>query len=134
MKQVSILNSLALLSAALMLSLASTSSGAQGITRTIIEKADVSVENREAIVARVELAPGVTAARHTHPGDEISYVLEGEGQLLVDGEAPRNLKAGDAFVVAAGKVHGAKNTGSGTLRLLGVYVVEKNQALATPAK
>ena len=119
---------------ALMLALAAANGSAQGIKRSIIQKADVSVENREAVVARVELDPGAAAGRHTHPGDEISYVLEGEGELLVDGAAPRKLKAGDAFVVPAGTVHDAKNTGPGAMRLVGVYVVEKGKPLASPAK
>ncbi len=105
-----------------------------GIQRTIVQKADVSVENREAVIARVEIAPGVIAGKHTHPGDEISYVLEGEGELHIDGEAPRKVKAGDGFVIPAGKVHDAKNTGTVPLKLVGVYVVEKGKPLAAPAK
>jgi quercetin dioxygenase-like cupin family protein len=105
-----------------------------GLRRTVIERADVSVPNREAVVVRVELDPGLMAGRHTHPGDEISYVLEGETELLIEGEAPRKLKAGDAFVIPAGKVHDAKNTGTIPLKLAGVYVVEKGKPLASPAK
>ncbi|WP_183442649.1 cupin domain-containing protein [Pseudoduganella violacea] len=104
------------------------------IKRILVHKADTSIDHREAVVARVELEPGVVAGRHTHPGDEISYVLEGEGELLIDGEPPRKLKAGEAFVIPAGKIHDAKNTGPGTMRLVGVYVVEKGQPLASPAK
>ncbi|HEY1148216.1 MAG TPA: cupin domain-containing protein, partial [Pseudoduganella sp.] len=105
---------------------------AQGIKRTVVTRADVSVEGREAVVAKVELEPGVTAGRHTHPGDEISYILEGEGELLIDGEAPRKVKAGEAFVIPAGKVHDARNTGPAVLRLIGTYIVEKGKPLATP--
>jgi len=104
-----------------------------GLKRTLVHKADVSIPNREAIVARVEVEPGVMAGRHTHAGDEISYVLEGEGELLIDGEPPRKLKAGDAFVVPAGTVHDARNTGTGPFKLVGVFVVEKGKPLATPA-
>ncbi len=105
-----------------------------GLTRTMVGRADVSVPNREAVVARVEVAPGAYAGRHTHPGDEISYVLEGEAQLLVDGQPPRTVKAGESFVVPAGVVHDAHNPGAGATKLVGVYVVEKGQPLATPAK
>ncbi|HZW21353.1 cupin domain-containing protein [Noviherbaspirillum sp.] len=107
---------------------------ASGIKRTPVHRADVSIPNREAIVARVEVDPGVMAGRHSHDGEEISYVLEGEGELLIDGEPPRKLKAGDAFVIPAGKVHDAKNTGSAPFKLIGVFVVEKGKPLATPAK
>ena len=104
-----------------------------GIQRTLVKRADVSVEGREAVVARVEIAPGILAGRHTHPGDEISYVLEGEGELLIDGQPPLKVKAGDAFIIPKGVIHDARNTGSQPMKLVGVYVVEKGQPLATPA-
>ncbi len=104
-----------------------------GLTRTLLTKADISVAGREAVVARVEVAPGARAGRHTHPGDEISYVLEGQVELLIDGQPPRVVKAGEALVIPAGVVHDAHNAGDATVRLLAVYVVEKGKPLATPA-
>src|SRR6266404_180241 len=104
-----------------------------GIQRTVVHTADVSVPGREAVIARVEIVPGARAGRHTHPGDEISYVLEGEGELLIEGQAPRKVKAGDGFVVSGGLKHDAHNTGTQPLRLVGVYVVDKGKPLATPA-
>jgi quercetin dioxygenase-like cupin family protein len=106
---------------------------ASGITRALVGRADVSVQGREAVVARVELAPGAKAGRHTHPGDEISYVLEGEATLLVDGQPPRTVKAGEMLVIPAGVVHDAHNDSSGSVKLVGVYVVEKGKPLASPA-
>lgn len=106
---------------------------ASGLTRTLVGKADVSVPGREAVVARVEVAAGAHAGRHTHPGDEISYVTEGEVELLVDGQPPRIVKAGESFVVPAGVVHDAHNAGDKPVKLVGVYVVEKGKPLATPA-
>ena len=104
-----------------------------GIQRTVVHRSDVSVPGREAVVARVELAPAAKAGRHTHPGDEISYILEGEGEILIDGQAPRKVKAGDGFVIPAGAKHDAHNTGTQPLKLVGVYIVEKGKPLATPA-
>lgn len=104
-----------------------------GLTRTLVGRADVSVPGREAVVARVDIAPAGKAGRHTHPGDEISYVLEGEATLLIDGQPPRVVKAGESFVIPAGTVHDAHNTTASTVKLVGVYVVEKGQPLATPA-
>ncbi|MES2152051.1 MAG: cupin domain-containing protein [Pseudomonadota bacterium] len=106
---------------------------AQGVQRSALLKADVAAPGREAVVVRVEIDAGARIARHRHPGDEISYVLEGEGELLVDGEPARRVKAGEAFAVAAGKVHAARNVGAGPLRVLAVYVVEKDQPLVLPA-
>jgi quercetin dioxygenase-like cupin family protein len=103
------------------------------LTRTIVTKADVSVPNREAVIARVEVAPGGVAGWHTHPGDEISYVTEGEATLMVAGQPPRKVAAGQGFVIPAGVVHNAKNEGATPVRLVGVYVVEKGKPLASPA-
>ena len=104
-----------------------------GIQRTIVLRKDISVPGREAVVARVEIAPGVYAGRHTHPGEEISYVMEGEGEILIEGQPPLHIKPGDAFIVPAGAKHDAHNTGTVPIRMVGVYVVEKDKPMATPA-
>ena len=104
-----------------------------GIQRTVVHRSDVSVPGREAVIARVEIAPAASAGRHTHPGDEISYILEGEGEILIEGQPARQVKPGDGFVIPGGSRHDAHNTGSGPLKLVGVYVVEKGKPLATPA-
>ncbi|NML47335.1 cupin domain-containing protein [Ramlibacter sp. G-1-2-2] len=125
----------ALLAVAGTLTLAAGAIYAQGsgLTRTLVGKADVSVPGREAVVARVEVAPGARAGRHTHPGDEISYLLEGETTLEVDGQPPRIVKAGESFVIPAGVVHDAYNHTGAPAKLVGVYVVEKGKPLASPA-
>jgi quercetin dioxygenase-like cupin family protein len=104
------------------------------IRRTPVLKADVAAPGHEAVVLRAELDPAAGVPRHTHPGDEISYVLEGEVEVQIDGEPPRRVKAGEAFVIPAGKVHRAHNPGPGMLRFVGVYVVEKGKPLVTLVK
>ena len=106
---------------------------APGLTRTLVTRADVSVPGREAVIARVEVAPGGVAGWHTHPGDEISYIAEGEAMLLIAGQAPRKVAAGEGFVIPAGVVHNARNDSAAPVKLVGVYVVEKGQPLASPA-
>jgi quercetin dioxygenase-like cupin family protein len=118
----------------MVLAVAAILAQAPGIQRTIVYRADVSVPGREAVIAHVELAPGVAAGRHTHFGDEISYVMEGEADILIEGQPARKVKSGDGFVIPAGAIHDARNTGAGTLKLAGVYVVDKGKPLATPAK
>lgn len=104
-----------------------------GIKRTIVKTQDVS-GGHQAIIASVTIAPGASAGRHTHPGEEISYVIEGEGEILIDGHPPLQIKAGDGFVVPAGAIHDARNTGTVPVRLVAVYYIEKGKPLATPAK
>ncbi len=103
------------------------------LTRTLVTKADVSLPGLEAVIARVEVAPGGVAGWHTHPGEEISYILEGEATLQVAGQPPRKVAAGEGFVIPAGVVHSAKNDGATAVKLVGVYVVEKGKPLASPA-
>lgn len=106
---------------------------APGLSRQLVTKGDLSVPGREAVVAKVEVAPGGVAGWHTHPGDEISYVMEGEATLLIAGQPPRQVKAGEGFVIPGGVVHNAKNDGAAPIKLVGVYVVEKGKPLASPA-
>lgn len=128
---------LALITSAALL-LASTGSAqtpapASALKRTIVQKADVSVPGREAVIASIEIAGGGVAGWHTHPGDEISYIQEGEVELMVAGQPNRMVKAGEGFVIPAGTVHNARNPGGTPSKLVGVYVVEKGKPLATPA-
>jgi quercetin dioxygenase-like cupin family protein len=118
----------------LVFSLLVTAAASAQIKRTPVLKADVAAQGHEAVVVRAELDPGSSVPRHTHPGDEISYILEGEAEVLIDGEPARLVKAGEAFVIPAGKVHGARNPGREPLRFVGVYVVEKGKPLVIPAK
>src|SRR3954454_24902585 len=97
---------------AIVLAAASIVAQNPGIQRIVVFKADVSVPGREAVIARVEVAPGASAGRHTHPGDEISYVVEGEGEIVIDGQPPRKVKAGEGFVIPAGSIHDARNGGT----------------------
>jgi len=103
-----------------------------GIQRTVVQRKDISVPGREAVIAHVEIAPGASAGRHTHPPQHISYVMEGEGEILIQGQPAIKIKAGDGFVVPNGAIHDAHNTGTQPLKLAAVYVVEKGKPLATP--
>jgi len=102
-----------------------------GTRRIDLQRHDLSAPGREVIQARVEIDPGVTSPRHTHPGEEIIYVLEGSLEYRVEGKPPVTLKAGDVLFIPAGTVHAAKNVGSGNAAELATYVVEKGKPLVT---
>jgi quercetin dioxygenase-like cupin family protein len=104
-----------------------------GLQRTVVQKVDVSVPGRETVIVRVEIAPGASAGSHTHPGEEMAYVMEGEGELSIEGQPARKVKTGDGFVIPAGLKHDAHNTGTQILKVVAVYLVEKGKPLATPA-
>jgi quercetin dioxygenase-like cupin family protein len=102
-----------------------------GTRRIDLQRHDLSAPGREVIQARVEIDPGVTSPRHTHPGEEIIYVLEGSLEYQVEGKPPVTLKAGDVLFIPAGTIHAAKNVGSGNAAELATYVVEKGKPLVT---
>ena len=105
-----------------------------GFTRALLQKADLSTPGREAVQVRAEFDPGAVAGRHTHPGEEFTYILEGTLVLEVEGRAPVTLNAGDYFYVPAGVVHDGRNIGTTKARVLATYIVEKGKPLATPVK
>jgi quercetin dioxygenase-like cupin family protein len=105
---------------------------APAIKRQLLQRIDVP-DNRETILGVAEIPAGGAAGRHTHFGVEVGYVLEGSTSLEIEGEAPRLLKAGDSYVIAAGKVHDAKVVGDAPAKVIATYVVEKGKPLATPA-
>jgi quercetin dioxygenase-like cupin family protein len=107
---------------------------APGLKRTELQDRDLSIPGRHVVQARVEFEPGAGVGRHTHPGEEISVVLEGSLLLEVDGQPARTVKAGEAFFIPAGVIHAGKNAGSVKGVVLATYVVEKGKPVATPVK
>jgi quercetin dioxygenase-like cupin family protein len=105
-----------------------------GFKRVELQRHDISYAGHEAVMARGDFNPGAAVPKHTHPGEEIAYILEGTIVLEIEGKPPATLKAGDVFFVPAGTVHAVKNTGTTTGKILSTYVVEKGKPLATLVK
>ena len=103
-----------------------------GIKRIDLQRHDLSAPGREVVQTIVELDPGVTSSRHTHPGEEIVFVLEGAPlQYEVEGKPAVTLKPGDVLFIPAGTVHSAKNVGNRKGAELATYIVEKGKPLLT---
>jgi quercetin dioxygenase-like cupin family protein len=108
-----------------------------GVKRTDLQRHDLGVPGREVIQVRVGLAPGVAFPKHSHPGEEIVYILEGSLEYEVGDEPPVTLEAGDVLFIPAGTIHSARNVGSGDGAELATYIVEKGKplvVLAEPAR
>ena len=105
-----------------------------GIKRTDLQRHDLSVPGREVVQVRVDLDPGVAFPKHTHPGEEIIYVVEGSLEYEVEGKPPMTLKAGEVLFIPAGTIHAAKNVGSGNAAEIATYVVEKGKPLVELVK
>jgi oxalate decarboxylase/phosphoglucose isomerase-like protein (cupin superfamily) len=103
-----------------------------GIKRTPLQKAEFP-DGYFSISGIAEIPAGGTAGRHTHPGVELGYVMEGEGELIIEGQPVRQIKVGDSWQIPAGTPHDAKASAGKPLKVLAVYVVDKSKPLATPA-
>jgi quercetin dioxygenase-like cupin family protein len=103
-----------------------------GFKRTVLQQGNLSVPGREVVTAVAEFQAGATVGRHTHPGEEAGYVLEGTIVLEQEGKPSVTLGAGQTFLIPAGAVHNATNNGSAQARVLATYIVEKGKPLATP--
>ena len=107
---------------------------APGFQRVILQRGDIAVAGREVVMARTEFAPGGVAGRHSHPGDEVAYMLEGSITLEIQGKPSATIKAGESFMIPAGAIHNARNPATTPAKLVATYIVEKGKPLATPAQ
>jgi quercetin dioxygenase-like cupin family protein len=107
---------------------------APAVKRNIVLKQDMSIPDREGVMALVELPPGSTEGKHTHFAELFGFVLEGAVVFESEGTPAATLKAGDVFHVLPGKVHSATNNGSVMAKMAAVFVAEKGKPLTTPVK
>jgi len=105
-----------------------------GIKRTELQRHDLVVPGREVVQVRIDFDPGAAFGRHSHPGEEIIYVIEGSFEYEVEGKPPVTLKAGEVLFIPAGTIHAAKNVGSSNAAELATYIVEKKKPLVVMVK
>jgi quercetin dioxygenase-like cupin family protein len=107
---------------------------ASPLKRTVLQThALASAPGLEGVLVQAELAVGGAAPRHTHPGEEFVYVLEGTATFDLAGQPLLAIKAGDSFVIPPNTPHVATNTGKIPLKLLSTYIIPSGKQLATPA-
>lgn len=105
---------------------------AGGVTRTDLQRHDLSIDGRETVQARIDIAPGAVAPWHRHPGEEVIYVLEGTLEYQLEGQAPVAISTGEVLFVPAGTAHIARNRTTANGAELAIYIVEKGKPLLVP--
>lgn len=103
-----------------------------GFTRTVLRRMDFPGDSMATVQVLVEIEPKTLIARHTHPGVETAYLLEGGGMLGVAGAADRMVETDGTFQIPEATPHMLQN-GDHRTRVLSIYVVDKNKPLASPA-
>ena len=104
------------------------------LKRTNLMQQDLSVPGRQGIQVRVDFPPGAVAAKHSHPGEELVYVIEGVLEYELEGKPSTIVKAGEVLFIPYGTPHAVKNPGSGNAAELATYIVEKGKPLVLVAK
>jgi len=102
------------------------------IKRTPLQTVDFPA-GYNVVSAIAEVAPGNCAGRHTHPGFESTYVMEGAILLKVEGQPDKVFKAGESFQIPAGVPHDACTVQGADFKVLANYIVEKGKPVASPA-
>lgn len=105
-----------------------------GISRTELQRHDLSTPNSEMVQAHIDFEPGTAFGNHNHPGEEIIYVLEGELEYIVEGKPPVVLKEGEVLFIPPGTIHSAKNVGNTKASELATYIVQKGKPLVQLVK
>jgi quercetin dioxygenase-like cupin family protein len=111
-----------------------TNAQQSAIKRTDLQRHDLSAAGREVVQVRVDIPAGTAFPKHSHPGEEVVYMIEGTLEYELEGRPPETLKAGDVLFIPAGTVHAVKNVGTGNGAELATYIVEKGKPLLTLAK
>jgi quercetin dioxygenase-like cupin family protein len=102
--------------------------------RTVLQQFDLSAPGREAVMALVEFPAGSETGRHTHPGEEISFVEAGPFVVEIEGQPAKTLQTGEAFMIPAGAVHNGHPPAGRSAKVVATYVVEKGKPVSSPVR
>ncbi|RUT67844.1 cupin domain-containing protein [Flavobacterium cupreum] len=105
-----------------------------GIKRTDLQRYDLSVPGYETVQARIDFDAHTAFGKHSHPGEEVIYVLDGQLEYEVEGQSPVTLKAGEVLFIPAGVVHSARNNSHAKASELATYIVEKGKPVLVMKK
>jgi quercetin dioxygenase-like cupin family protein len=101
------------------------------LKRTEIQHRDFSIPGREIVQVRTEIPVGVESGWHTHPGEEVGYILAGTVQMEIRDQPTLILHAGEGFLIPPRVPHNALDLGPDTGQMLSTYIVETGQPIAT---
>jgi quercetin dioxygenase-like cupin family protein len=104
---------------------------ASKLERTELQHAHSSIPGRDIVQVLTVIPVGVESGWHTHPGEEVGYILAGTVQMSIEGRAPLILNAGDPFLMEPGTPHNALDLGPETGMMLSTYLVDPGSPLAT---
>jgi quercetin dioxygenase-like cupin family protein len=101
------------------------------LRRTEVQRGPSSVPGREFVQVLTEIPVGAESGWHTHPGEEVGYIVAGTVVMSVRDRPPLTLHEGEGFLIPPRTPHNARDLGPGTGRMLSTYFVEVGAPLVT---
>ena len=101
------------------------------LKRTEIQHSASSIPGRDIVQVLTEIPAGIESGWHTHPGEEVGYIIAGTVRIMIDDRPTLTLRAGDGFLIPPHTPHNALDVGPETGRMLSTYLVEAGQPVAT---
>ena len=101
------------------------------LKRTEIQRGHLSIPGREMVQVRTEIPVCVASGWHTHPGEEVGYIIAGTVQMEIQDQTTLILNAGDGFLIPPRVPHNATDLGPDIGQMLSTYIVEIGQPIAT---
>jgi quercetin dioxygenase-like cupin family protein len=103
-----------------------------GVSLKVLQQMDGPMPGYATVIVELKVAAGTVVGRHSHPGIETTYVVEGYAELIVDHQPSRVVHTGEAFQVPPNTVHSVK-VGDKDAKACSTLVVEKGKPLVMPA-
>jgi len=101
------------------------------LRRIEVQRGPSSIPGREIVQVLTEIPVGVESGWHTHPGEEVGYILAGTVEMSIENRSSLLLQAGDGFLIPPRTPHNARDVGAVTGQMLSTYLVEIGVPLAT---
>jgi quercetin dioxygenase-like cupin family protein len=101
------------------------------LERTEVQRSASSIPGREIVQVLTSIPAGVSSGWHTHPGEEVGYIVAGTVEMRIRGRDTLTLHAGEGFLIPPGTPHDARDVGPGTGQMLSTYLVEVGRPLVT---
>lgn len=90
-----------------------------------------SIPGRDIVQVRTEIPAGVASGWHTHPGEEVGYIVAGTVRMEIQDQPTLTLHPGDGFLIPPRTPHNATDLGPDTGVMLSTYIVETGEPVAT---
>ena len=104
---------------------------ASKLKRTELQHEGSSIAGRDIVQVLTEIPAGVESGWHTHPGEEVGYILAGTVEMRIKNRPTLTLETGHGFLIPPGTPHNALDLGPDTGKMLSTYIVDREKPLAS---